>query len=140
MKTSAAIVAACAAVAGAVPTYRFGNWNSTVVNWNTSTGINWNTTTGTNWNTTTGINWNTTTIVNCNTTANANSTVPTNVTVGLTPPTPYYPNTTVSINTTLVNHNETHFSPNQTRLPVPVIRRFRAQRKMLSDLVLPAYN
>ncbi|KAJ4854200.1 uncharacterized protein T069G_11179 [Trichoderma breve] len=116
MKTSAVIVAACAAVAGAVPTYRFGNWNSTVVNWNTST--------PTNWNTTTGINWNTTTIVNWNSTAIANGTVAVNTTViaASAPSTPYYPNTTVSINNTWVNQNETH-------LPPVLIRRFRALRK-----------
>ncbi|KAL7958568.1 hypothetical protein V8C34DRAFT_304785 [Trichoderma compactum] len=109
MKTCAVIVAACAAVAGAVPTYRFGNWNSTVVNWNTST--------PTNWNSTTGINWNSTTI--------ANGTVAVNTTVGIAasaPSAPYYPNTTVSINNTWVNQNETH-------LPPALIRRFRALRK-----------
>ncbi|KAL7787196.1 hypothetical protein V8C43DRAFT_289016 [Trichoderma afarasin] len=120
MKTSAVIVAACAAVAGAVPTYRFGNWNSTVVNWNTST--------PTNWNTTTGINWNSTTIVNWNSTAIANGTVAVNTTViaasaPSTPSAPFYPNTTVSINNTWVNQNETHLPP------TVLIRRFRALRK-----------
>ncbi|UKZ79136.1 hypothetical protein TrVFT333_006886 [Trichoderma virens FT-333] len=133
MKTSVAIVAACAAVAGAMPSYRFGNWNTTVINWNTSTPTNWNTSAPTNWNSTTGINWNTTTIVNWNSTAISNGTVAVNTTAGIAPPAPYYPNTTVSINTTWVNHNETH-------LPVPVIRRFRAQRKMVSGAVLPGYN
>ncbi|KAK4065267.1 hypothetical protein Trihar35433_7387 [Trichoderma harzianum] len=120
MKTSAVIVAACAAVAGAVPTYRFGNWNSTVVNWNTSTPTNWNTTTGINWNTTTGINWNSTAI--------GNGTVAVNTTVLIAdsapsaPSAPFYPNTTVSINNTWVNQNETH-------LPPVLIRRFRALRK-----------
>ncbi|KAM6477706.1 hypothetical protein HDV62DRAFT_372836 [Trichoderma sp. SZMC 28011] len=120
MKTSAVIVAACAAVAGAVPTYRFGNWNSTVVNWNTSTPTNWNSTTGINWNTTTGINWNSTAI--------GNGTVAVNTTVVIadsapsTPSAPFYPNTTVSINNTWVNQNETH-------LPPVLIRRFRALRK-----------
>ncbi|KAL6802548.1 hypothetical protein GGI42DRAFT_324676 [Trichoderma sp. SZMC 28013] len=125
MKTSAVIVAACAAVAGAVPTYRFGNWNSTVVNWNTSTPTNWNSTTGINWNSTTGVNWNSTTIVNWNSTAIGNGTVAVNTTVGnaaSAPSTPLYPNTTVSINNTWVNQNETH-------LPPVFIRRFRALRK-----------
>ncbi|KAL6859264.1 hypothetical protein J3F83DRAFT_749548 [Trichoderma novae-zelandiae] len=123
MKSSAVILAACASLAAAMPSYRSGNWNSTVVNWNTTTAP-------TSWNST----------------AVANSTLPQNATgtesAAVAPSSaPYWGNATAvgAGNETWVNHNETRFSPNQTHLPVPLIRRFRPQRKMPSRAVLLGY-
>ncbi|KAL6895433.1 hypothetical protein HDV57DRAFT_512030 [Trichoderma longibrachiatum] len=133
MKSSAVILAACASLAGATPTYRSGNWNSTVVNWNTTTPTYWNTSSSStaSWSSPTGVSTSTTTALPQ---AEAASVPPSS--------SPYWSNGTneaVGSNETWANHNQTRFSPGQTHQPVPLIRRFRPQRKTLSRAFLPNF-
>ncbi|KAK1241776.1 hypothetical protein MKX07_007599 [Trichoderma sp. CBMAI-0711] len=136
MKSSAVILAACASLAGATPTYRSGNWNSTVVNWNSTTPTNWNTSSSSSsptasWSSPTAITTSTTTALPQ---AEAASLPPSS-------PPPYWSNGTTGAvsNETWVNHNQTRFSPGQAHQPVPLIRRFRPQRKTLSRAFLPNF-
>ncbi|PTB65219.1 hypothetical protein BBK36DRAFT_165557 [Trichoderma citrinoviride] len=142
MKSSAVILAACAAsLAGATPTFRSGNWNSTVVNWNSTTPTNWNSSSTTAASTGSS-SWNSTAVTNSTTAAELPpaeaATVPTTPSSS-----PYWSNGTSAVggsNETWVNRNETQFSPNETHVPVvPLIRRFRPQRKVLSRAFLPTF-
>ncbi|KAH0499561.1 hypothetical protein TgHK011_006745 [Trichoderma gracile] len=133
MKSSAVILAACASLAGATPTYRSGNWNSTVVNWNSTTPTNWNTSSSSS----TTSSWSSPTAVTTSTT----TALPQAEAASLPPSSPYWSNETTEAvsNETWVNHNQTRFSPGQTHQPVPLIRRFRPQRKTLSRAFLPNF-
>ncbi|TFB06302.1 hypothetical protein CCMA1212_001521 [Trichoderma ghanense] len=136
MKSSAVILAAaCASLAGATPTYRSGNWNSTVVNWNTTTPTSWNTSSSTTTTTTAASSWSSGAVTTSTTTG-----LPQAEAAAVEPPSPYWSNeTSAASNETWANHNQTRFSPGQTHQPVPLIRRFRPQRKTLSRAFLPTF-
>ncbi|EGR50175.1 uncharacterized protein TRIREDRAFT_105483 [Trichoderma reesei QM6a] len=136
MKSSAVILAACASLAGATPTYRSGNWNSTVVNWNSTTPTNWNTSSSSP-----TASWSSPTAITTSTTTGLPQAEAASLPPSSSLPPPYWSNGTTGAvsNETWVNHNQTRFSPGQAHQPVPLIRRFRPQRKTLSRAFLPNF-